>query len=306
MFGVRLHNLPFSRVGVARALRASVLLLFAIGTSAGCASGDDPQTSNCGRLTDENWVAPEGCECRGPNGETTFVPPGEDEPVAITCEDRRLQMCPSTSGVGCEIPLKSQSWVVPESPELMHLHVDVGGHLHDLCCNAHFSQEGRSGYSVRCNGCGGRDPNGVETCENTTFVGGLLDKPQNPGAPCAAEWQYAVQAYPFQDVFWWTQVDTSTRWTPAQVEVRNLGGTPAPYTTPDADNRPLFGRALAPSDANPIDQRAPTGTFLGGPLLHTPLDPVVGALGLNAEQISSFCQSETAWFIDERNGWICQ
>lgn len=275
-----------------------------LGVSCGA---DDPTASNCGRLTDENWIAPEGCTCVGPNGETTFLPPGEDEEAPITCEDRRLQMCPSTSGIGCEIPLKPQAWVTREDPAIVHLHVDIGGHMHDLCCNQHFSQPDGVGFSQRCNGCGGRDPSGdIETCENTTFVGGVLDKPQNPAFACAAEWAYAVQAFAGQDVFWWTQFDTSIRWTPAQVVERNMGGTFGPYTTPDASSRPLFGRALAPTANRPIDQRAPTGTFLGGPLLHQPLDPVTGALGLNAEQISSFCQSERAFFIDRENGWVCQ
>ena len=284
---------------------ATVVALGMVGCG-GC-SGDDPATSNCGRFTDDNWVAPQGCDCKGPHGERTFVPEGLDEEESITCNDPRLQKCPSTSGVGCELPFRDQAPVTADDPAMVHLHVDIGGHMHDVCCSQHYNQEGGVGFALRCNGCGGGSPDGVvEICENTTFVGATLDKPQNPDYACAAEWQYAVQAYAGPDVYWWTQVDTSLRWTPGQTVERNLGGSPPPYTRPDAENRPLFGRALAPNPIEPNDQRARSGQLLGTVLLSDPYDPVTGALGMNAEQIGSFCKSEVAVFDDVQNGWVCE
>ncbi len=307
----------FHRRQVDRVVRAASFvgcLAFGAWSTSGCGEGitgnpDDPATANCGRMTDTEWTAPSTCTCTGPAGQTTFRPAGTSEIIDITCDDRRLQPCPSTSGIGCELPTEEQGPVDADDPALVNIHVDIGGHMHDVCCNEHYSSEDGVGFHLRCNGCGGKAPDGeIEVCENQSpILGGLLDKPENTAFPCGAEWGYAVRAFAGPDVFWRTEFDTSLRWTPEQVVERNMGGTGGPYTRPDGDGgeRPLFGRALAPSLNDATDHRAPSAMLLGTSLLSDPYDALTGGLGMNAEQISSFCRSESATFDDAQAAWVC-
>lgn len=285
------------------------LLLPALVAGAGaCTAEPDPSTYNCGRFDAEGWTAPEGCVCTDPAGRTTWqVPGGEVE--AITCEDLRLQACPSTSGIGCALVGMEQAPVDEADPALVELHHDVGGHIHDLCCAAYYSDVDGPGFSTSCNGCTAQDPAGVDACEDTSVVGDpALALPFNPAWPCAVEWRYATTAWLRGPFAWWAPHDTSLRYTSSQTVTRSMAGTPGRYARPDGhggDGEPLYGRSLARTDEQPLEQRAPVGTVLGSVALSEPFHPDRSSLGLSTVQISSFCVSERAAFDDERRVWVC-
>jgi hypothetical protein len=273
----------------------------------GCSSGPAPSTFNCGRFDSADWTAPEGCVCTDPDGRTTWdVPGGDEEP--LTCEDVRLQACPSTSGSGCSL-VGMEQWPADEGdPAIVELHHDIGGHLHDLCCAAYYSGSEGPGFSTTCNGCTAQDPAGVSACEDTTVGDAVLGLPFNPAWPCAVEWRYATTAWARGPFAWWAPHDTTLRYTPSQVIARGMAGTPGRYVRPDGqggDGVPLYGRALAAREHQPLEQRAPDGTVLGSIALSAPFHEGRSSLGLSAEQIGSFCLSARARFDEERRLWVC-
>lgn len=281
---------------------AALVVTAAIGLFAGCADPD----INCGRLG-EGWEAPEGCACRGPSGETHFL--DEDgHQQAIRCEDDRLWACPSSSGYGCGLLGVPEAPITEGDPAVIETHVDIGGHLHDLCCAAQYNAPTGEGFSFECNGCIGHDPAGVSVCDNTTAVGSGIGIPQSRSFPCAAEWSYAIAANPsVSDVTWLTPFDTSLRWTGPQVIARNLAGAGLHYSLPaGGDVAPRYGRALAPHAFDDVDHRAPSGQRLGLLLLSLPYDAVTGGLGLLPIQIGSFCASGEAFLDEAAGGWFCR
>lgn len=259
---------------------------------------------NCGRF---DWLssAPEGCSCEGPNGETTFTGPRGDT-LPITCDDRRLQACPSSSGVGCSL-LGVQQWPVSEDdPQQVLTHMDIGGHMHDLCCAQHYALPGSWGYGTSCNGCTGGNPDGAPACSGETFAGSSAGMPFRSDAACAVEWSYATNAPFYAGVFWWSPFDTSTRWTPAQVVARNMGDHPYGYMRPDGagSRRPLYGVGLAPRDRDTGDHRADPGMVVGPWFLSDPWGAHGSAMGMSAAQIGSFCKSGRATLKNDQ--WICR
>ncbi len=255
--------------------------------------------ANCGKFTSDTWSAPDGCTCTGPDGETTYeTVSGETRP--ITCEDRALQACPSTSGTGCYLLGLSQTIV--SAPEIVKVHLDIGGHLHDLCCAAKYALPGSEGFETSCNGCTGGSPN-AGICPSTSPIGSALDLPYNATHACAVEWNYAwTSAWPTSR--WFAPLDTSLRWTAQQVIKRNMADVNDSYTTPAGLNgsRPRYGLALAPEANHGQELRAPNGTRLGGPLLSSTYDDIA-ALGLDANQLGSFCVSGRA--EQGVTGWYC-
>jgi hypothetical protein len=274
----------------------SVALVGYLLAQAGC--GPDPEAYNCGLYDTYGWKAPDGCICTDPDGRTTWMGPDGKE-QSIHCEDTRLLACPSSSGAGCGLIGMPQEPLENVPAEVL-MHVDIGGHLHDLCCAQHYYAEGGRSSQTSCNGCTALSPEGVSTCVQTS-VGGAADlvfgKPFDPRFPCAVEWKYAT--IPF---------DTSLRWTPAQAIVRNMAGTPGEYVRPDGKGGrgpPLYGRALAPTDDDPVDRRGPPATILGDQRLGQPYVPDGDTLGLSEAQIGSFCQSERAHLVVEAL-WVCE
>ena len=272
-----------------------------------CAERADPSTFNCGRFDSEDWRAPEGCVCTDPAGRTSWqVPGGQQEP--LTCEDPRLQACPSTSGSACAL-VGMEQWPAQENePSVVVLHHDIGGHLHDLCCAQHYSGPSSIGFSTTCNGCTAQDPDGVASCEDTNAGDALLGLPFNPQWPCAVEWRYATTAAFRGPFVWWAPHDTSLRYTYDQVIERGMANVSGPYVRPDGEGGagvPLYGRALRATTSQPYEQRAPAGTKLGSVELSAPFHPARSSLGLSAVQIGSFCESESAAFDDDTRLWSC-
>jgi hypothetical protein len=239
------------------------------------------------------WIAPPWCDCRGPNGETTYVDV-QGKTQQITCDSLSLQACPNSSGVGCYLLGVGQTST--PTPGVSKVHVDIGGTLHDLCCAANYGTPGASGFSNSCNGCTGADPGGSEKCQGTTLAGSAIGLPYNPTHACAVEWNYATLAPFATKTRWFTEFDTQTRWTPAQVIRRGLLGQAGSYQRPgnSGGGQPLFGLALAPNSRDSVDHRAPSGTVLGPSWLTAPYQQDTKFLGLTPSQVASFCKSGKA------------
>ncbi|MCP4502372.1 MAG: hypothetical protein GY822_20645 [Deltaproteobacteria bacterium] len=270
----------------------SLALLGAMSVS-GC---DDVSTFNCGRFDAPGWTAPENCVCINPDGEpTTFNNEGEEMP--IFCTDNNLQACPSTSGSGCALFGQSQKQAEAGNPALVELHLDIGGHLHDLCCAQHFGRRMGAEYAGRCNGCIG-SAGDLTACEAQNLVPLLYSSPESDQHACFVEWRYATAA-PFDgDAYWQAAFDTSMRWTSPEVVRRGMGGATGPYTVPNGDgddedgipyhtSPPLYGLSLSPAqNLLGLEQRAPDGHRLGSENLSR--TPDEGGMGLLPEQVASF------------------
>jgi|GEM_PF-2311620 len=269
-------------------------------TTGGC---DDVERYNCGRFDMPGWTAPDACVCVNPEGKSTVINNDGDE-IPVRCEDARLQACPSTSGFGCALPLQEQSPLDVDDPAIMQLHLDIGGHLHDLCCAQHFGYSTGDGFSLKCNGCIGASSDAIVDCEAQNPLPLLYGSPESDEHPCFAEWRYATQA-PFEgSPFWQAPFDTSMRWTSPEVVARGLAGSPPPYTVPNGGDGapPMYGRALSPEmNFHGLEQRAPDGQRLGSESLTLPVDE--GGLGLFEAQVASFCQSERVELLYD--GWHC-
>jgi hypothetical protein len=286
----------------------SLALLAYLVVPAGC--GPDTDAFNCALYDTTGWRAPDGCVCTGPEGEPTWL--GADgKEHAIRCEDTRLVACPSTSGAGCGL-IGMPQWPLEGAPAEVLLHVDIGGHLHDLCCAQHYYLPGGTSDDTTCNGCTAITADNFNSCLSMS-IGGAADlvfgKPFDPSFPCAVEWRYATTAFTTGPYAWWVPFDTSLRWTPAQAVSRNMAGVGGTYARPDGkgmEGVPLYGRALAPTEDDPVDRRAMTGTIVGDARLSRPFDDLGDSLGLSPAQIGSFCQSEKALFVEELQSWVCQ
>ncbi len=257
----------------------------------------DNRFKNCGQFDDKHFIRNEPLcqDCADPYGNTTWVD-GDGNHKNIQCSDDELSACPSTSGSGCGLLGKNTYRYDEEDPRYAKVHVDIAGHMHDLCCVENYEMPDGASYGTSCNGCTASGGSGK--CSSSSFWGNLISKPQNLHYPCSVEWRFAINFNMYVRSYWYSFFDTTVRWTPSQVLDRNMNYFPGRYAYPEGNQygAPYYGDGLAPSHLDWTDHRAPSGQYLGNHLLSQPYRYDHFRLGLSADQIGSFCQSQVAYY----------
>ncbi len=240
-------------------------------------------------------------ECRDQYGNTTWVT-SQGNVEDIQCADGRFSACPSTSGAGCGLTGKNTYRYDEDDPRYVKVHIDIAGHMHDLCCAENYYSADGASSDTSCNGCTAHGGSG--SCQGSTFWGNVIRRPQNVHYPCSVEWRFAINFNLYVRTYWYSFFDTTVRWTPQEVVARNMNYFPGDYQYPEGNQygSPYYGDSLAPNPLDWVEHRAPSGQYLGNHLLSQPYRYDHFRLGLSADQIGSFCQSLVAYY-EPRNSY---